>query len=92
MIVGPHPLRGEFLELSGAFEFGRREPFVPDGSAESLDVGVLFPLSRLKVFDLDRPLVGPVLQVTVSGISIVPGCELSWQNAYIRLGWGASTG
>lgn len=53
-VVSPEPSLGEVLSLLDGFDDVLVEPFVPNGTAVALDIGVLLWLSGLDMLDGNR--------------------------------------
>jgi len=61
VIVGPHPLRGEILNIFDAGPVILRQPFIAHCPVETFDVGILLGLARLDIFNPDAPFLRPAL-------------------------------
>jgi hypothetical protein len=53
VIVGPHPLRGEVLNLFNTGPVILGQPFVTNGPVEPFNISVLLWITRLNVFKSD---------------------------------------
>lgn len=59
MVVGTEPLLGNPLGLLDAFENVKGQPFVPDRSIVTIDIGILLELAGLDVGQGGAPVVYP---------------------------------
>lgn len=72
MVVRPEPLGGNLLDLLDAFENVQVQPFVPDSTIVTLDIGVLLGLTGLDVLNGNALLLSPYSErlADVFGVSL----------------------
>jgi len=55
VIVGPHPVGGDALDVIQIVPVVLGEPLIANCPVEPLDIGVLLGLARLDIFEFDPP-------------------------------------